>query len=283
MRRLRLALLAVLPALAATPAPAVAATAAPAPKPQVMIQFAAFAPNQLDVLPGETVTWMNMSERSHTVTADDGSFDSGVIVGGDSFSRRFTAPGAYPYHCAIHPGMVGEVDVRRVILDPLPTVVLKGQMLTLTGRSADSPAPVTVQRVTAGVTRTLTTATPAGDGRWAATIPADMTGDIRAVSGPDTSEVRRLLVRDRHLHVRLRGHRIAVTVTPAAPGATVVLELHLRERFGWWPSVWRRLDYLSRAQFSVRGPALARVELVDRDGWTPLIVGAPLRIGPPRS
>jgi Multicopper oxidase len=40
--------------------------------------------------------------------------------------------------------------------------------------------------------------------------------------------------------------------------------------------------HLARAQFRVRGPALARVELVDRDGWTPRIVGAPLRIGPPR-
>jgi hypothetical protein len=247
-----------------------------------MIQLTAFAPSQIDVLPGETVTWTNMSERTHTVTADDGSFDSGFLSGGDSFKRRFTAPGAYSYHCAIHPFMTGEVDVRRVILDPLPAVVLKGRRFTVTGRSADGQAPVTVQRATPTGYQPLATVTPAGDGTWSATIAAGATSNIRAVSGPDASEVRRLLVRDRRLHVRLSGHRIAVWVTPSAPGATVVLELHLRERFGWWPTVWHHLDYLSRASFKVRGPALARVELVDRDGWTPLIVGAPLRIRAPR-
>jgi plastocyanin len=280
MTGLRRLALVVLPALAATLLPGAAEAAAP--QAQVMIQLTSFAPSQIDVLPGETVTWMNMSERNHTVTADDGSFDSGVLVDGDSYSRRFTAPGAYPYHCAIHPFMTGEVEVRRVILDPLPTVVLKGQRVTVSGRSADGPAPVTVQRVTADGDETLATATPAADGTWSATITAGLTADIRAVSGADASEVRRLLVRDRHLHVGLNGHRIAVSVTPPAPGAVVVLELHLRERFGWWPSVWRHLDYLSRAQFRVPGPALARVELVDRDGWTALIISAALRIGPPR-
>lgn len=277
---LRRAALAVLPALAVALGPGSAAAAPP--KPQVMIELASFAPSQIDVLPGETVTWMNMSERNHTVTADDGSFDSGVLTNGDTYSRRFTAPGAYPYHCAIHPFMTGKVAVRRVILDPFPAVVPTGQTITVSGRSADGQAPVTVERVTADGVQALVSVTPGADGTWSAAIPAGVTSDIRAVSGPDASEVRRLLVRDRHLHVRLRGNRIAVSVTPLAPGATVALELHLRERFGWWPTVWRRLDYLSRAWFRVSGPALARVELVDRDGWTPLIVGAPLRIGPLR-
>ena len=278
LRRAAPAALAGLWALVPAADPAAAAPAGAA-GPEVMIQFAAFAPAQLDVLPGETVTWMNMSQRSHTVTADDGSFDSGVVAGGDSYARAFTATGAYPYHCSIHPGMTGEVDVRRVILDPLPAAVLRGRSVTVTGRTADGPAPVSIQRVTATAAVTLATATPTADGTWSAAIPAGATGDIRAVSGADTSEVRRLLVRDRRLHVRVSGSRISVSVTPPAPGATVVLELYLRERFGWWPAVRRRLDYLSRAEFRVRGPVRARVELVDRDGWTPLIVGRPLRIG----
>jgi plastocyanin len=79
MIRLRRVGPAVLAALAVA-VPAAGAGAAVS-QPQVMIPFAAFAPSQIDILPGETVTWMNMSERGHTVTADDGSFDSGVLVG----------------------------------------------------------------------------------------------------------------------------------------------------------------------------------------------------------
>ncbi len=45
----------------------------------------------------------------HTVTADDGSFDSGTLNGGQSFSYTFEQPGEYPYYCALHgaPGGVG--------------------------------------------------------------------------------------------------------------------------------------------------------------------------------
>ncbi len=272
---------AVLTALAVALAPGPAA-GAPS-KSEVMIEFAAFAPTQIDVLPGDTVTWMNMSERSHTVTADDGSYDSGVLGGGNTYSLRFATPGAYTYHCAIHPSMTGQVDVRRVILDPLPTLVQKGQALTVSGRSADGQAPVLVQRATTGGYQTLATATPGSDGSWSATISADSTGEIRAVSGTDASEVRRLLVRDHRLRVRVVGRRIVVSVSPPAAGATVVLELYLRERFGWWPTARRRLDYLSRATFRVRSPVRARIELVDRDGWTPLLVSAALRIGGRRS
>ena len=85
----------------------------------VNIEFQAFSPTPLDVLPGETVEWDNISSRAHTVTADDESFDSGDIEAGDRFERTFDAVGAHDYHCRIHPGMVGELDVRRVILgDP---------------------------------------------------------------------------------------------------------------------------------------------------------------------
>jgi hypothetical protein len=49
-----------------------------------------------------------------------------------------------------------------------------------------------------------------------------------------------------------------------------VLELYLRERFGWWPTRWARLDYVSQTSFRVRRHVPIRVVLVDRDGWTPL-------------
>ena len=53
------------------------AAAAPA---NVGIQFAAFAPSQLDVLPGDTVEWSNASPRAHTVVSESGAFGSGELV-----------------------------------------------------------------------------------------------------------------------------------------------------------------------------------------------------------
>lgn len=255
------------------PAPAAAGDTA------VTIGFAAFTPWQVDLLPGETVVWTNQGGRTHTVTADAGSFGSGDLPNGGRYSLRFSTPGTYRYHCQIHPGMTGEVDVRRLILNPLPSAgVLAGRSVSVSGRSADGQAPVQVQQSAPGGYHTIATADPAPDGSWSATVRSAATANLRAVSGADTSEVRRLRVVDRGLRVRVTGADVAVTATPPDPGAIVVLERKLRERFGWWPAQRRRLDYLSRARFHVRGPAPARVELVDTDGWTPLVVSHTLRI-----
>jgi hypothetical protein len=250
------------------------------PAQPVTIEFQSFAPQQLDALPGDTVQWSNTSVRVHTVTANDGSFDSGDLPGGGGrFEHEFDAPGVYLYHCSIHPGMTGEVDVRRVTLNPLSAgPVPTGQRVTFTGRTADGSAAVNVQEAISGGYRTVASATPASDGRWSVTLTAASTVDYRASSGGDLSETRRLLVVNRRVFVRALGQGVAVAVTPPDPGATVVLELFLRERFGWWPVKRTRLDYLSRADFRVGGPARARVMLVDRDGWTPLGTSCVVRL-----
>jgi plastocyanin len=264
---------AVAVALGAAPA-----SAGPSTQP-VNIEFQSFAPAQLDALPGDTVQWSNPSVRTHTVTADDGSFDSGELPSGSGFAHAFDAPGVYTYHCTIHAGMFGEVDVRRVTLDSLAAApVPAGQRVTLTGRSADGSAAVNVQQATPGGYRTVSSATPTADGRWSATVTATSTADYRASSGTDASETRRLLVVDRRAIVRVTRQGVAVTVTPVDAGASVVLELFLRERFGWWPVKRARLDYLSRASFPVRGPARARVTLVDQDGLTPLSTSRVVRL-----
>jgi plastocyanin len=58
-----------------------------------------------------TVTWTNNDGTIHTVTANDGSFDSGYLSPGDSFTHTFTKAGVYEYHCQLHPWMVGYVTV----------------------------------------------------------------------------------------------------------------------------------------------------------------------------
>jgi plastocyanin len=72
----------------------------------------AFDPDQITVDPGTTVTWVNKEDSvAHTVTADDGSFDSGTLNPGDSYSVMFDGSGTLAYHCEIHPDMKGSVIV----------------------------------------------------------------------------------------------------------------------------------------------------------------------------
>src|SRR3954454_5589720 len=52
----------------------------------------AFQPAALTIPVGATVTWTNAGQRTHTVSADDGSFDSGRLDPGEQFSQTFTQP-----------------------------------------------------------------------------------------------------------------------------------------------------------------------------------------------
>ena len=86
--------------------------AAPHATATVSIHDFMFWPAQLSVQPGTTVTWVNQGAAPHTVTADNGAFDSGALQPGQSFSFTFSQPGTtYAYHCSIHPFMTGSVTV----------------------------------------------------------------------------------------------------------------------------------------------------------------------------
>jgi plastocyanin len=79
---------------------------------QVKIEGYSFKPATIGVPVGTTITWKNLDDDPHTVTANDGSFNSKGLAQGDSWSRKFDKPGRYTYHCAIHPVMQGVVIVR---------------------------------------------------------------------------------------------------------------------------------------------------------------------------
>jgi hypothetical protein len=70
-----------------------------------------FEPGDLRVPVGTTVAWQNAGTAPHTVTAEDGSFDSGTIAAGSSFSRTFDAAGSFAFTCQFHPEMTGTVVV----------------------------------------------------------------------------------------------------------------------------------------------------------------------------
>jgi plastocyanin len=78
---------------------------------QVSIQDFFFSPANVSVPAGTTVTWVNEGSVPHTVTSDDGQFDSGVLMPGDSYTVKFNGQGTITYHCAIHPSMRGSVTV----------------------------------------------------------------------------------------------------------------------------------------------------------------------------
>jgi plastocyanin len=79
-----------------------------------------FDPTVLEARAGDTVVWRNAGTLQHTVTADNGSFDSGMIDSGKTFERRFDTPGVYAYHCTPHPWMKAVVRVSSADGGPPP-------------------------------------------------------------------------------------------------------------------------------------------------------------------
>ena len=72
----------------------------------------AYAPDEVTVAVGTTVTWKNTDSTSHTTTSDTTGWNSGIVSPGGQYSFAFQTAGTFPYHCAIHPGMIGTVVVR---------------------------------------------------------------------------------------------------------------------------------------------------------------------------
>jgi plastocyanin len=75
------------------------------------IEGFAFHPDTIKVNAGQKLSWTNDDTATHTVTADDASFDSGSLAAGKAFSFTFSKPGTFKYHCSIHSSMHGAVDV----------------------------------------------------------------------------------------------------------------------------------------------------------------------------
>ena len=85
------------------PAPAVNYTA------RVTMANSTFTPASVTVMQSGSILWVNNDQQVHTVTADDGSFDSGDIPVGGSFGLAFTVVGPHYYHCKYHAEMTGLV------------------------------------------------------------------------------------------------------------------------------------------------------------------------------
>ena len=71
-----------------------------------------FAPSNVSVPAGATVTWVNHDTGIHDATDDGGQWETELLEGDESGSLTFDTPGTYDYHCSIHPYMKGRLTVR---------------------------------------------------------------------------------------------------------------------------------------------------------------------------
>lgn len=99
------------------PVTALNTTSAPAPQPAdktVTITNFQFSPKSLRIKAGSQVTW-EVKEGTHTITADNGTFESPTLSAGQKFSYKFTKRGSYRYYCSFH-GSKGGHDMAGTIV-----------------------------------------------------------------------------------------------------------------------------------------------------------------------
>jgi len=92
----------------------------PAPPPKVFASASggvtiadfSFSPASLTINQGDTVTWVNNGPTPHSATANNGSFNTGILKAGQSGSHTFDQAGTFTYYCQPHPFMKGTIVVQ---------------------------------------------------------------------------------------------------------------------------------------------------------------------------
>ena len=70
-----------------------------------------YKPAEADVKVGQKVTWTNDDPVAHTVTAENGAFDSGTVQSDETYSFTPEKAGDIPYFCEVHPNQRGTLKV----------------------------------------------------------------------------------------------------------------------------------------------------------------------------
>lgn len=71
-----------------------------------------YVPSEITVPARTTITWTNDDTTIHTVTEQDGSFDSGIMSPRSIWKYTFDTAGEFDYYCSLHPFMTGKVIVK---------------------------------------------------------------------------------------------------------------------------------------------------------------------------
>jgi len=92
-----------------------AGTPAPSPMPSpvsiIHIKNFAYVPDSVTIPAGSTVKFVEDDEVPHTVTASDGSFDSGNLNQKQTWTHTFAKVGTYAYYCGYHTYMKGKIVI----------------------------------------------------------------------------------------------------------------------------------------------------------------------------
>jgi LPXTG-motif cell wall-anchored protein len=134
----------------------------------VTIHDFAFSPGSLTVHVGDRVSWFNQGPSGHSATANDGSFDTGVLAKGTSGSFTFSKPGTFAYHCTPHPFMHGSITV----------------LAASTGSGSGSTSGGSAGHASAGKSATGSPSSSSGSGTGEAQAGLPRTGfDVAFVAG----------------------------------------------------------------------------------------------------
>ncbi len=70
-----------------------------------------FVPETPAVKPGDVIVWVNKDIVPHTITAKDGSWDSGLIKTGGEWQMVVEDETSQAYYCRFHPSMIARLDI----------------------------------------------------------------------------------------------------------------------------------------------------------------------------
>jgi plastocyanin len=234
----------------------------------VAIPGKAFAPGELNVLAGDTLVWTNGDSTNHTVTSNDGLFDSGYLAPGATFSRVFPKLGRYEYHCTIHKFMHGVVTVVPVAFQGPGRAVVAGGRVTLSGLAPSGTKQVVIERLGGKKPVVQRRVAPGGDGSFSVTLHAAAPANfVAAVKGKRSAAVH--VAVSPHVKVQPGAGRLAARVSPPRAGARAVLQVYIRELFTWRIVAHGRVDGSSHVSFPLPVKARGHFRIVVRGsrGW----------------
>lgn len=97
-----------------TPRAAQGTPAAESAAARITLKNFLFDPAEVTVRVGSVVEW-NDTRGRHQIVADDGSFQSDVLLLGARYQHRFTKAGTYRYYCRFH-GEPGGKDMAAIVI-----------------------------------------------------------------------------------------------------------------------------------------------------------------------
>jgi plastocyanin len=80
-----------------------------------------FSPNPATLPAGQMVVWHNVNNTTHRVVLNDGSVDTGDLAPGTASQPMALGAGSGPYHCSIHPEMIGSINQDTPASSPGPS------------------------------------------------------------------------------------------------------------------------------------------------------------------